>query len=90
MLGVQRGLWRRGLRRWAPLAAGVMLLAFLGIEGEHIDIGAHVAGLVAGGAIGLALAPAAPRLAPRRDAAFGGAAVALLVAAWALALAAPQ
>ena len=26
--------WRRGLRRWAPLAAGIMLLAFLGTEGS--------------------------------------------------------
>ena len=29
---------RRGLRRWSPVAAGIMLLAFLGIEGPRIDV----------------------------------------------------
>jgi membrane associated rhomboid family serine protease len=32
-------LWRYGLRRWLPLAAGVMLLAYLGVGGERTDIG---------------------------------------------------
>jgi rhomboid protease GluP len=36
--------WRGGIRRWAPLGAGIMLLVFLGVSGERTDIGAHVAG----------------------------------------------
>lgn len=48
----QRSLWRPGLRRWVPIAAGVMLLAFLGIEGERIDVGAHITGFLAGCVLG--------------------------------------
>lgn len=40
--------WTRGLRTWLPLAAGVMLLAFLGFGGEQTDIGAHIAGFTVG------------------------------------------
>ena len=36
--------WRGGVRRWAPLGGGIMLLVFLGFSGERTDIGAHVAG----------------------------------------------
>ncbi len=36
------------LRRWAPLAGGFMLLAFLGFSGERTDILAHVLGFVMG------------------------------------------
>jgi rhomboid protease GluP len=54
--------WRGGLRRWAPLGAGIMLLAFLGFSGERTDIGAHVAGFAMGGVMGFILAPAADRL----------------------------
>ena len=60
-LGVLAGYWRRartipwrgGIRRWAPLAGGVMLLVFLGTSGERTDVGAHVAGFAVGGLIGL-------------------------------------
>jgi membrane associated rhomboid family serine protease len=54
--------WRGGIRRWAPLAAGIMLLVFLGFSGERTDIGAHVAGFAMGGVIGFILAPTADRL----------------------------
>lgn len=47
--------WRPGLRRWSPVAGGVMLLAFLGFGGERTDIGAHIAGFLVGGAAGVAL-----------------------------------
>ncbi len=43
-----RALWRRGLRRWAPLAGAFMLFAYFGIGDDRTDIGGHVAGLVAG------------------------------------------
>ena len=46
---------RGGLRRFAPLGGGVMLLAFLGFGGKDVDIGAHVLGFLAGGAIGVGL-----------------------------------
>ncbi|MDT8441595.1 MAG: rhomboid family intramembrane serine protease [Desulfuromonadales bacterium] len=40
---------RRGGRRWLlPLAAGVGLLAMLGVGGEHTDIGAHLWGFACG------------------------------------------
>ncbi|MEM8646223.1 MAG: rhomboid family intramembrane serine protease [Pseudomonadota bacterium] len=38
----------RSLRRWAPLAGGFMLLAFLGFSGERTDIMAHVLGFFMG------------------------------------------
>ena len=46
----------RSLRRWAPLAGGFMLLAFLGFSGERTDILAHVLGFLAGLAGGWVLA----------------------------------
>lgn len=50
-----RNPWRRGLRRFAPAFAGVLLLAFLGFGTERTDVGAHVAGFVVGLLLGLAL-----------------------------------
>ncbi len=47
--------WRGGIRRWAPLSAGILLLVFLGFGGERTDVGAHVAGFAIGGLSGLAL-----------------------------------
>jgi len=53
----QTARWARGLRTWLPLAAGVMLLAFLGFGGEQTDFGAHIAGFFVGiaGGVGLSL-----------------------------------
>ncbi len=84
----QATIWRTGLRRLAPLAAGVMLLAFLGIEGERIDIGAHVAGLASGIAIGAVLIAAGPTVLERRivQRVCGAAAVAIFAVAWVAAL----
>ncbi len=48
--------WRSGLRRFAPVAAGLMLLAFLGFGGARTDVWAHVAGFAVGGGLGLGLA----------------------------------
>jgi rhomboid protease GluP len=47
--------WRGGLRRLAPLAAGIMLLVHLGFGGERTDVGAHVAGFVVGAVTGWAI-----------------------------------
>jgi membrane associated rhomboid family serine protease len=80
--------WRGGLRRWAPLAGGIMLLVLLGFGGERTDIGAHVAGFAMGGVIGFGLAPAAARLAhqPRAQWVAGALACGLFSLAWLLAL----
>lgn len=95
-LGILAALtWRRraslrrsGLRRWLPLAAGVMLLAYLGFGGERIDIGGHIAGFAAGTAFGVGLAYAGDRVPQGASAqrAFGVAALALFALAWLLAL----
>lgn len=81
--------WRGGLRRWAPVAAGIMLLVFLGTEGERTDVGAHVAGFAVGGVIGLILAHCAHQL-PQGCGAqrlYGLLACGLFALAWLLALA---
>ena len=82
--------WRGGIRRWAPLSAGILLLVQLGTSGERTDVGAHVLGFAIGVAGGLALAAAGPRLPRGRGVQLvaGGLTLALLAGAWALALAA--
>ena len=80
--------WRGGLRRWAPLGAGIMLLAFLGFGGERTAVGAHVAGFAAGVVIGLALAHAGGRVpqGPGAQRIYGALACDLFAYAWLLAL----
>jgi membrane associated rhomboid family serine protease len=81
-------LWRYGLRRWLPLAAGVMLLAYLGVGGERTDIGGHLAGFATGAASGVGLAYVGQRVPQgmRAQTAYGVAALALFTSAWLLAL----
>ena len=38
----------RAMRQWSPLIAGGVLLSMMGTGGEQTDVGAHVAGFVAG------------------------------------------
>lgn len=74
----------RGLRRWLPLAAGVMLLAFLGAGGERTDVLAHAFGFVAGILFG-AILHALDRHLPRRGIVrhgFGALALGLFALAW--------
>ncbi len=84
----RQGYWARGLRRWLPLAAALMLLAFLGFGGERTDIGAHVAGFLIGVLGGAALHFAGARIPQGRRAqrAYGLAALALMAFAWLAAL----
>jgi rhomboid protease GluP len=93
-LGMLAGLeWRRRssaperrAQRWAPLVAGVFLLAFTGTGGEHTDVLAHLTGFVMGAAAGVA--HAAWRV-PRGRSAQLAAGLASLIAvggAWAMAL----
>jgi membrane associated rhomboid family serine protease len=74
--------------RWAPIVAGLFLLAFTGTGGENTDVLAHVTGFVAGAVAGAA--HASWRV-PRGGTAQVFSAVASLAAvatAWAMAIAA--
>lgn len=95
-LGLLAGfVWRARLMsqdRWpyrlGPIVGGIALLAFTGTGDENTDIGAHLAGFVSGFLAGMMLTMAASRLANRRlQATCGGAALAILLAAWSIALA---
>ncbi len=79
---------RSGLRRFAPLAGGIMLLAFLGVGGERTDIGGHVAGFVAGILLALAIHFFNDRIRKDRPAQlrFGAAALTIFAGAWIVAL----
>lgn len=44
----RRGTSTKLLVRWSPLVGGVLLLSFMGLEGERTDVLAHVTGFVAG------------------------------------------
>jgi rhomboid protease GluP len=86
--GERRGLRDRRLYRWAPLFAGVCLLALLGAGTEHVDVLGHLLGFMTGTAAGWIFAHAGlPRT---RSTAFqlttGTIAVVLLGGAWFLAL----
>lgn len=80
--------WRGGIRRWAPLSAGILLLVFLGFGGENTDVGAHVAGFALGGLLGLALGRWGRQLPQgwRAQWLYGLAALGLVAGAWLLAL----
>jgi len=86
--GQRLNLRARRLYRWAPLFAGVCLLALLGAGNEHVDVLGHVLGFVSGTVLGWTFARAGlPR---SRGVAFqmatGAIALFLLCAAWLQAL----
>lgn len=94
-LGLLAGfVWRSRLMsqdRWAwrlgPVVGGIALLAFTGTGDEGTDIGAHLAGFVCGFAAGITLTRAAAALANRRlQIVCGAASLAVLAAAWGIAL----
>ena len=80
--------WRGGIRRWAPIGAGIMLLAFLGFGGERTDVGAHVMGFAVGAATGFVLGRAGHRVPHGPDAqqVYGALACGLVLLAWFMAL----
>ena len=86
-------VWRRGYlvntpwrTRFAPIFAGIALLAYTGTAGENTDLGAHLFGFVAGVGVGFAIARDA-LLHDRRWQRFAAAAaVCWLVGAWSVAL----
>jgi len=94
-LGLLAGFaWRQRLAlrerfryRWAPLFAGVCLLAFLGAGGEHIDVLGHALGFMMGTLLGWLYARAgAPSRSSGLQAGAGAAALCVIAAAWFIAL----
>ena len=82
-------LWQRGFpagatrrERLAPVVAGLGLLAFTGTGGVNTDLGAHLAGFVAGFAGGLVVARFGYPSGSRAQLACGLGALALVVLAW--------
>ena len=73
---------------WIPLGAGVGLLAMLGTGSARVDLGAHVFGLLAGMAVGLAVAPLFNPRPPgvAKQIVVGLASLLLILGCWALAL----
>ena len=87
------GLARRGRKKvprrraWVPVAAALALLAMLGTGGERVDVLAHFFGFLFGGVLGLLFAFVTPRPPEFRiQWACGGAAAAVLISCWFLAL----
>jgi membrane associated rhomboid family serine protease len=82
----RRRAWSRR-RAWLPIAAALALLGMLGTGGERVDVWAHLLGLLVGGVLGIVIALAAPRpLGFRIQWTCGGAALAVLIYCWMLAL----
>lgn len=83
------GRWSRhtGLRRLAPIGAGMAILAMIGVGGLRTDVGAHAFGLAVGTGLGLLLALASPRRPPPRlQLALGLAAAGAVIACWTAAI----
>ena len=85
--------WRRGFpagasrrERFAPVVAGIGLLAFTGAGGVGTDVGAHLTGFVAGFAGGLAFARFGAPQSRAAQLACGIAALAAVTLAWTAAL----
>ena len=75
------------MRAWAPVAAGLGLLAMIGTGGARTDLVAHLLGLCAGwllGALAARFLLTRPGLVEQWV--LGGACLALLVGSWQLAL----
>ena len=73
--------------RWAPLVAGVFLLAFTGAGGENTDVLAHLTGFVMGALAGVLLAMRRQAFGATAQWLSGLAAAALVALAWTVALA---
>ncbi len=76
-----------GRRAWLPIAAALALLAMLGTGGQRVDIWAHLSGLLLGGGLGIVIAFVAPHPpSPAIQWICGGAALAVIIYCWTLAL----
>ena len=72
--------------RWAPLIAGVFLLAFTGVGGENTDVLAHLTGFVMGAIVGVLHAAWRVPRGPVAQFVAGVAALVVVAAAWASAV----
>jgi rhomboid protease GluP len=74
-------------RAWLPIAAALALLGMLGTGGGRVDVWAHLFGLLVGGILGVLIALITPRpLGLGIQWVCGGAAVAILIYCWWVAL----
>jgi membrane associated rhomboid family serine protease len=73
--------------RWAPLIAGVFLLAFTGVGGENTDVLAHLTGFVMGALVGVLHAAWRVPRGPVAQFLAGATALVVVAAAWACAIA---
>jgi membrane associated rhomboid family serine protease len=98
LVGVLSGLaaWRRhqiapaGRGAWVAFGAGLGIVAMLGSGGPHIDVSAHVFGMIVGGIAGMLVAiPLATRPLPGRSAQIAAFvfAISIVFGAWTRALA---
>jgi len=76
------GTGERWSYRWAPLLAGVFLLAFTGAAGENTDVLAHLTGFLAGAIAGAALATTRSPITRGTQWLCGGLALLVVVASW--------
>lgn len=83
----RRDAGERWAYRWAPLVAGVILLAFTGAGGERTDVLAHLTGFAMGALAGVAHAVLPVPRGPLAQWVASVLAVGALVLAWVLALA---
>jgi membrane associated rhomboid family serine protease len=80
----RKHLSHSGFRRWAPIIAGIALLAFLGGPGERTDVLSHVTGFIAGVFLGcvFGLLSDHMKLTSRVQIVFGVATVSIVALAW--------
>jgi membrane associated rhomboid family serine protease len=91
-LGIQASYtWRtrhhsahQGMRRWAPIIGGVMLLSFLGGPGERVDVASHITGFLSGISLGFVFGSLGSRLMlkARYQAMLGVASITIIALAW--------
>jgi membrane associated rhomboid family serine protease len=88
----RHSLAERWAYRYAPIVAGVALLAFLGVGGERTDVLAHLAGFVSGAIAGWWHGRASRGVPLRggRQLLLGLVTIAVIVAAWSMATVADQ
>ncbi|WP_044253075.1 rhomboid family intramembrane serine protease [Rhodopirellula sp. SWK7] len=75
------------MQRWSPLIAGVLMFAFIGLEGERTDVLAHTTGLISGLVVGALCSRLPERVFASEVAQFAAAGVtlAIIIVSWAIA-----
>ncbi|EMI56948.1 rhomboid family intramembrane serine protease [Rhodopirellula sallentina] len=83
----RKGSTSTAMQRWTPLIAGLLMFAFLGLEGERTDVLAHTTGFLSGMAVGWGCCRLPERVLASETVQFASAAltIALLIISWAVA-----